>query len=54
VNGFERTLTQGAEVVLGDLLVADVIAMEVYNGATDIPAEYTGTNYCGVVSVWTK
>ncbi|MEP7001121.1 MAG: carboxypeptidase-like regulatory domain-containing protein [bacterium] len=54
LNGNEQTLTQAAEAVLGDLLVADVIAMEVYNGATEIPAEYTGANYCGVVSVWTK
>lgn len=54
VNGIERTASQAAENVLGDLLVAEVIAMEVYNGASEIPAEYTGANYCGVVSVWTK
>ena len=54
VNGIERTLSQDAESVLGDLLVAEVIAMEVYNGASQIPAEFTGTNYCGVVSVWTR
>ena len=54
VNGIERTLSQDAESVLGDLLVAEMIAMEVYNGASQIPAEFTGTNYCGVVSVWTR
>ena len=54
VNGIERTVSQAAENVLGDLLVAEVIAMEVYNGASQIPAEFTGANYCGVVAVWTK
>ncbi len=54
VNGIERTVTQAAEAVLGDLLVAEVIALEIYNGASEIPAEFTGANYCGVVSVWTK
>lgn len=54
VNGIERTVAQAAESVLGDLLVAEVIAMEVYNGASAIPAEFTAANYCGVVAVWTK
>ncbi|CAN5230568.1 hypothetical protein BH09GEM1_BH09GEM1_48080 [soil metagenome] len=54
VNGIERTVSQPAEAVLGDLLVAEVIAIEVYNGVSEIPAEFVGANYCGVVSVWTK
>lgn len=54
VNGVEQTVTRPAESVLGDLLVAEVIALEVYNGASMIPAEFTSANYCGVVSAWTK
>jgi hypothetical protein len=54
VNGIECTVSQPAKAVPGDLLVAEVIALEVYNEASEIPAEFIGTNYCGVVSVWTK
>jgi hypothetical protein len=54
VNGVERTVSLPADAVPGDLLVAEVIALAVYNGASEIPAEFIGTNYCGVVSVWTK
>lgn len=54
VNGIEQTLTRPAESVLGDLMVAEVIALEVYNGASMIPAEFTSANYCGVVSAWTR
>jgi len=50
----EQTITRPAESVLGDLLVAEVIAQEVYNGANTVPAEFTSVNYCGVASVWTK
>ena len=54
VDGFEQTRTRSAEDVLGELSVIAVIGMEVYRGASEIPGEYTGASYCGVISVWTR
>ena len=54
VNGYEQTRNQSAEDVLAEFSVGSVIAMEVYRGASEIPAEFTGTRYCGVISVWTR
>lgn len=54
VDGYEQTRTRSAEDVLGELSVIAVIAMEVYRGASEIPGEYTGASYCGVISVWTR
>ena len=54
VNGYEQTQALQAEHVLGDLGINEVIAMEVYRGMSEIPAEYASARYCGVISVWTR
>jgi hypothetical protein len=35
--------------------IGDIIALEVYTGATDVPGEFAGTHAgCGVVAIWTR
>jgi hypothetical protein len=35
--------------------IRDLVAIEVYNGPTDVPAEYAGRNAgCGVIVLWTR
>ena len=35
--------------------IRDVVAIEVYSGATDVPAEYAGRHSgCGVIVLWTR
>jgi alpha/beta superfamily hydrolase len=54
VNGYEQTRNQSAEDVLEEFSVGSVIAMEVYRGGTEVPAEFMSMRYCGVISVWTR
>ena len=54
VNGYEQTQALTAELVLADIGINEVIAMEVYRGMSEMPAEYASARYCGVISVWTR
>ena len=37
-----------------NLPIGDVYGMEVYRGASEMPAEYIGTSMCGAIVLWTK
>jgi hypothetical protein len=34
--------------------IADIYAMEVYRGPSELPAEFIGTSMCGAIVLWTK
>ncbi len=34
--------------------IGDIYAMEVYRGASELPAEFIGTSMCGAIVLWTK
>jgi hypothetical protein len=34
--------------------VGDVYGIEVYRGAAEMPAEFTGDGMCGAIIIWTK
>ena len=54
VNGYEQTRNRRAQDVLEEFSVGSVVAMEIFRGGTETPAEFMSMRYCGVISVWTR
>jgi hypothetical protein len=66
VDGFERTsqssiVQQGsasttltAEQLLSELQVREIMAIEVYRGRGEIPAEFANPRYCAVIALWMR
>jgi hypothetical protein len=52
----EYVVDERVDNVFGPLTpIRDILAVEVYTGATDVPGEFAGTKAgCGVVVIWTR